>query len=195
MGGLKHGFTDISHKQAWNFVQSCGLISELRNHNFYTSPLSQAGPLEDLGCVCSLFHMGIRSQDGLDPAVCLSLVVCPFSCMPQQSPYLHHGCLFFWTQTFGIFEVDWTCVPQEATWLAPCLGQCLSAVERLYDYDNSVKSSIYLGLAYSFRGSVHYHHGGRHGSVQADMVLEELRVLHLDLQAPGDCVTLGVAWA
>ena len=56
-----------------------------------------------------------------------------------------------------------------------------------------IKANIYLGLAYSFRGSVHYHHGGRHGSVQADMVLEELRVLHLDLQAPGDCVTLGVA--
>jgi len=38
-----------------------------------------------------------------------------------------------------------------------------------------------LGLAYSFRGSVHYHHGRKHGSVQeADMVLEELRALHLD---------------
>ena len=31
---------------------------------------------------------------------------------------------------------------------------------------------------------VHYHHGGKHGSMQADMVLEkELRVLHLDLKA------------
>ena len=40
-----------------------------------------------------------------------------------------------------------------------------------------------MGLAYSFRGSVHYHHGRKHGSIQADMVLEkELRVLHLDLQ-------------
>jgi hypothetical protein len=41
-----------------------------------------------------------------------------------------------------------------------------------------------LGLAYKFRGSVHYHQGnqgGKHGSIQADMVLEkELRVLHLD---------------
>jgi hypothetical protein len=41
-----------------------------------------------------------------------------------------------------------------------------------------------LGLAYSFRGSVHYHHGGKHGSLQAAMVLEEeLRVLHLGLKA------------
>jgi hypothetical protein len=39
-----------------------------------------------------------------------------------------------------------------------------------------------LGLAYRFRGSAHYHHGRKHGSVQADMVLEELRVLHLDLK-------------
>jgi hypothetical protein len=39
-----------------------------------------------------------------------------------------------------------------------------------------------LGLAYSFRGSVHY--GRKHGSLKADMVLErELIVLHLDLQA------------
>ena len=41
-----------------------------------------------------------------------------------------------------------------------------------------------MGLAYRFRGSVRYHHGGKHGGVQADVVLgEELRVLHLDPQA------------
>jgi hypothetical protein len=44
-----------------------------------------------------------------------------------------------------------------------------------------IKESISLGLTYSFKGSVLYHHGGKHGSMQADMVLEkELRVLHLD---------------
>jgi hypothetical protein len=36
-----------------------------------------------------------------------------------------------------------------------------------------------LGLAYRFRGSVLYHHGGKYGSVQPDVVLEELRALHL----------------
>jgi hypothetical protein len=41
-----------------------------------------------------------------------------------------------------------------------------------------------LGLAYSFRGSVRYHHGGKHGSIQADLVLEkELSVLQLNPQA------------
>jgi hypothetical protein len=46
-----------------------------------------------------------------------------------------------------------------------------------------------LGLAYSFTGSVHYHHGGKHGRIKADMVLEkELRVLHLDLQEAEVCV-------
>jgi hypothetical protein len=45
-----------------------------------------------------------------------------------------------------------------------------------------VKENIELGLAYSFRGLVHYPHGGKHGSIQADMVMEkELRGLHLDL--------------
>jgi hypothetical protein len=46
-----------------------------------------------------------------------------------------------------------------------------------------IKKSISLGLVYSFRGSVHYHHGGKDGSMQADMVLEEeLRTSHLNLK-------------
>jgi hypothetical protein len=39
-----------------------------------------------------------------------------------------------------------------------------------------------LGSAYSFRGLAYYHHGRKHGNIQADMVMEKkLRVLHLDL--------------
>ena len=58
-----------------------------------------------------------------------------------------------------------------------------------------LKESISLGLAYSFRDSVHYHHGEKHGTMQADTVLEkEMRVLHLHPQAAeADCVRLGVA--
>ena len=57
-----------------------------------------------------------------------------------------------------------------------------------------IKENISLGLAYSFRGLVHYHHGGKRGRIQADMVLEnKLRVLHLDPQAARkDCV---LPWA
>jgi hypothetical protein len=53
-----------------------------------------------------------------------------------------------------------------------------------------IKENISLGLAYSFRGLVHYH-DRKHGSVQAGMVLEkELRVPHLNPQgAEGDSVT------
>ena len=41
--------------------------------------------------------------------------------------------------------------------------------------------NISLRLAYRCRGSVHYHHGRKHGSMQTDMVLEkEHRVPHLD---------------
>jgi hypothetical protein len=40
-----------------------------------------------------------------------------------------------------------------------------------------------MDVTYSFRGSVHYHHSRKHGSIQADMVLEELRILHLDPKA------------
>jgi hypothetical protein len=35
-----------------------------------------------------------------------------------------------------------------------------------------------------FKDSVHFHHGRKHGSIQADLVLKkELRVLHLDVKA------------
>jgi hypothetical protein len=34
------------------------------------------------------------------------------------------------------------------------------------------KENISLELAYSYRGLIHYHHGGKHGRVQAAMVLE-----------------------
>jgi hypothetical protein len=33
-----------------------------------------------------------------------------------------------------------------------------------------IKENMQLGLAYSFRGLVHCHHGGEHGSLQADML-------------------------
>jgi hypothetical protein len=47
-----------------------------------------------------------------------------------------------------------------------------------------IKENISLELVYNFKGSVHYLHGRKHGSIQADMVLEkELRVLHTDLKA------------
>jgi hypothetical protein len=46
-----------------------------------------------------------------------------------------------------------------------------------------VKESVSLGLAYSFSGLIHYHQGRKHGSVQTETVLEELRVLHLDPKA------------
>jgi hypothetical protein len=41
-------------------------------------------------------------------------------------------------------------------------------------------------MAYSFRNSVHYDpdvHDGKHGRVYLDMLLELLKVLHLDPQA------------
>jgi hypothetical protein len=48
----------------------------------------------------------------------------------------------------------------------------------------AIKETISLGLAYSFRGLAHCRLGRKHGSMQADMVLEkELRVLHLDPKA------------
>ena len=47
-----------------------------------------------------------------------------------------------------------------------------------------IKENIVTGDGLHFRGSVHYHYGRKHDSVQADMVLEKkLRVLHPEWQA------------
>jgi hypothetical protein len=56
-------------------------------------------------------------------------------------------------------------------------------VNRHHDQGNSYKEKHFIGAALQFRGSVHYHHGRKHGRMQVDMVLEEMRVLHLDPQA------------
>jgi hypothetical protein len=54
-------------------------------------------------------------------------------------------------------------------------------VKRHHDYDNSYKGKHLIGTGLQLRGSVHYLHHRKHGSMQADMVLEkELRFLHLD---------------
>ena len=46
------------------------------------------------------------------------------------------------------------------------------AVKRSHDHDNSYKGKHLTEVAAcGFRSSVHYHHGGEHGSMQAVMVL------------------------
>jgi hypothetical protein len=46
-----------------------------------------------------------------------------------------------------------------------------------------MKDNIYSVLAYRFGGSVHYHHGRKHGIVQEGITQKELRVLNLVLKA------------
>ena len=51
-----------------------------------------------------------------------------------------------------------------------------------------------MGLTYRFRDLVHYHHGEKHGRLQAGMVQEELRVLHPDWKAAERDCMLNWAW-
>jgi hypothetical protein len=57
------------------------------------------------------------------------------------------------------------------------MGRCLSlhfiAVKRHHDYGITYKQSHFTGAGLQFRDSVHCHHGGKHGGMQADMVLEK----------------------
>ena len=59
-------------------------------------------------------------------------------------------------------------------------------MKRHQEHSNSYKGKhlILAGLQVQ-KSTVHYHHGRKHGSIQADMVPEELRVLHLNQQAVG----------
>ena len=60
------------------------------------------------------------------------------------------------------------------------MGPSVGLIDVKRHHETLIKDTISLGLPYRVRGSVHYHHGGNHGIEQADMVLEEPRVLHLD---------------
>lgn len=61
-----------------------------------------------------------------------------------------------------------------------CLSHCSSPRQLIK------KESIQFGLAYSLRGIVLCHHGRKYDGGQVAMMLEEdLRLLHLDLQAAG----------
>jgi hypothetical protein len=56
--------------------------------------------------------------------------------------------------------------------------------EKHHDQGNFYKGQHLTGLANSFRGLAHYHHGRKYDKIQAYMILEkELRVLYLDLKA------------
>jgi hypothetical protein len=47
------------------------------------------------------------------------------------------------------------------------------AVKRYHGHNNSYKGKHLIGAGLPFQYLVHYHHGGNHGSMQADMVLEK----------------------
>ena len=60
------------------------------------------------------------------------------------------------------------------------------AVKRHHDHGNFYNGKHLTGAGLQLRGLGHHRHGGKHGGIQADMVLEEeLRVLHLDPWAAG----------
>lgn len=58
-----------------------------------------------------------------------------------------------------------------------------------------ILENISLRLAYNFKDLIHYHHVRKHDAMQADMVLEDLRVLYLYPQTEVVNVILGLARA
>ena len=72
-----------------------------------------------------------------------------------------------------------TAMPQTLVPTSVLVGASI-AVKKQHDQGNSYKGQYFIGAGLQFSDLVHYHHGGKHGSVQADMAL---RVLHLDPKA------------
>lgn len=69
----------------------------------------------------------------------------------------------------------------------PCLGHCSLAVKRHCDQGNFGMKAVSEGLAYSFSGLVHNHHGGVCGNRQAGMAhsSSSRESLYPDAQATG----------
>ena len=51
-----------------------------------------------------------------------------------------------------------------------CCHRVSTAVKRHHDHSNSYKGKQFIGADLEFRGLVHNSHGGKHGSIQADML-------------------------
>lgn len=59
-------------------------------------------------------------------------------------------------------------------------------MNRYHDHSNPYKGKHLIGASLQVQNLVYYHHGRKHGGMQADMVLEkEPVILHLDQQAAG----------
>ena len=54
-----------------------------------------------------------------------------------------------------------------------CLSLGFIAVKRHHDHGNSYKGKHLIGAGLQVRGSVHYYHGRKHGSMQTDRALEK----------------------
>ena len=63
------------------------------------------------------------------------------------------------------------------------------------DQDNSYKWKHLIGDGLQFRALVHYHYGGKHGTMQTDMVLEKELYTSWSAGSKETFSTLGRAWA
>ena len=69
------------------------------------------------------------------------------------------------------------------------------AVNKLHDQGNSYAEKHVIEAGLQFQKLVHYHHGGKQGSMQVDMMPEkDLGVLHLDLKAARRSLSLHSGW-
>lgn len=88
--------------------------------------------------------------------------------------------------TWGHSSADLFSPTSLSTFLHGLCFRVSVAVKRYHDHGNSYKGKHLIRAGLQFRGLVHDCHGGKHGSVQADIVLErELRVLHMVWQIAG----------
>jgi len=56
-------------------------------------------------------------------------------------------------------------------------------MKKYQDHGNSFKVKHFIGAGLQLQRFSLYHHARKHGSMQADMMLEELKVLHPDPKA------------
>jgi hypothetical protein len=96
-----------------------------------------------------------------------------------------------WQFCFLVLTVNLTYNHLSSLGEGAALARVSIAMERHCDHATLIKGNISLQLAFSVKGLVLYCHGGKHGSMQTELVLQtRLRVQHLDRQTAGSEVTL-----
>ena len=150
-------------QDSWNLAKiqhstgNCG-TSSYPTEDSHPLPLAEGILWFSIDYTCGCISKPMQAPASLSPrsqVLVIHFTVPTLSALSSDphSLYVSHLFLYLLCPPFSMLPSH---IPYS---LCPCLSQGFAAVHRHHDLSNSCKDNIYLGLAYRFRGSVHYHQG------------------------------------